>query len=240
MSRKVSTKKYLLALILTIIIFTLGIFLGILFEDLRLSDSERLILEEKANLRSLQIQEKYIDSGIADCNTLNKILESNLDELTKKMGRVISYKNNAVFSQDKFHLQLQDYFLTEIQFLLLSQDIDKKCSQDTLKIIFFYDENQFDTQGSILDYVKKIFGSQLLIFSFDSNFKQEPMIDVLLSSYKIKQFPSLVIDDTVLQGHTNVRDLMKEVCVGLSKLELKDPEIIEIESTKRICNKLIP
>ncbi|MDP3989663.1 MAG: hypothetical protein Q8Q01_00480 [archaeon] len=224
MERKVSSKKYALALILTIVVFSVGIFVGMFFEDLRLSYSEKMILEEKANLQSLQLQQRYIDSGLADCETLNKILESNTFQLTKKMGRVIDYNKNAVFNQEELRLQLQDYFLTEIQFMLLSQEIDKKCSQDSLKIIYFYNEDEFDTQGQILDYIKKIFEDRILVFSFDSNFKDEPLIDILLTSHKIEQFPSVVIENSVFQGHTTTEELMKDICGKLDGLEKESPE----------------
>jgi len=219
MERKVSSKKYALALILTMVVFSIGIFVGMFFEDLRLNNSEKMILEEKANLQSLQLQQKYIGNGLADCETLNKVLESNTYQLTKKMGKVIGYNKNAVFNQEELRLQVQDYFLTEIQFMLLSQDIDKKCSQDNLKIIYFYNENEFDTQGQILDYIKKIFGERVLIFSFDSNFKDEPLIDILLTSHKIKEFPSVVIENSVFQGHTTTEELMKNICEKLENLE---------------------
>ena len=46
-------------------------------------------------------------------------------------------------------------FLTEIQFYLLAKDIDKKCPQNNVKILYFYDENRDETQGDILVYLKK-------------------------------------------------------------------------------------
>jgi hypothetical protein len=212
MERKVSGKKYLIAFILTVVIFTGGILIGILFEDLRLQDSKDDILSEKVVLQSLQLQQKYIDSGAADCATMNTILETNIADLNKKMKEVIDYEKNSFINTDQFNLQLQDYFLTEIQFLLLSEEIDKKCSKDNVKILYFYDDSAFDTQGNILDYLKKVFGSKVLVFSLDSGFQQEPMIKILLTSYNITQFPSVVVEDTVLQGHSSVELLMQQIC----------------------------
>lgn len=219
MNRKVSTKKYLIAFILTVVIFAVGILVGIMFEQVKLSHSEQTILNEKVNLRSLQLQMKYIESGLADCNTLNRILETNIDELSKKMDEVINYEKKSFFSQEEFELQLQDYFLTEIQFLLISQEIDEQCSKNNVKIVYFYDENEFDTQGKILDYLKKRFGSRLLVFSLDSTFNKEPMINTLLISYNITKFPSVVIDNDILQGHRDVEELMKVVCSKFKRMK---------------------
>src|SRR3989344_6258649 len=123
MERQISTKKYLLALLLTVIIFGVGILIGMLFENVRLEHSKELILAEKVGLQSLQFQQKYIDQGLADCSVLHQILETNIEQLQKKMGEVSEYEKLSVLKQTDFDLQLQDYFLTEIQFLLLAQDI---------------------------------------------------------------------------------------------------------------------
>lgn len=212
MTRKVSTKKYLIALILTLIVFAGGVSFGILIESARLNDANQMTFSEKLNLRSLQLQQGYIDSGYADCKALNSLLEKNIDELGEKMDDLISYEKNSLFNEKDFRLQLRDYFLTEIQFLLISEEMDKKCSRENVKVIYFYDENEQDTQGGILDYVKKLFGGRVLIFSLNSNFKEEPMISILLTSHNITQFPTVIIEDKVFQGHTSVEEVIKAVC----------------------------
>ena len=217
MERKVSTKKYLLAFILTIIIFAGGVVLGIKLEGARLSDAQQITLQEKTNLLSLQLQQKYIESGIAECNALNQILEANINELGKKMATIIGYEKKALLSEGDFRLQLRDYFLTEIQFLLISEEISQKCKTDNVKVIYFYDENEFDTQGKILDYLKQLFKNKILVFSFDSRFTEEPMIRVLLDSYKIKEFPAVVVGSKVFQGHTSVEPLMETICADFKK-----------------------
>ncbi|MBI2146149.1 hypothetical protein HYU22_02310 [Candidatus Woesearchaeota archaeon] len=210
--RKVSTGKYFVAFVLTIVVFAAGVVVGIILESARLADAEQITLEEKVNLRSLQLQQNYIESGIADCNAFNQILEANINELTRKMEIVNEYEQNAVFNEEKFQLQLRDYFLTEVQFLLVSQEIDKKCTKDNLKILYFYDENRFDTQGDVLDYVRKVFDGKVLVFSFNSAFEKEPLIKTLLTSYNITQFPSVVVENKVFQGSTPVEVLLDTVC----------------------------
>ena len=223
-TRKLSVKKYGLALLLTIIVFLGGISIGVLIENLRLADANQSSLREKVGLRSLQLQQRYIDSGLADCESLNRILENNINELTKKMAIVVEYDKGSWVNPEEFHLQLRDYFLTEIQFLLISQEIDEKCSKENIKIIYFYDENEQDTQGDILDYLKKLFGSRVLVFSLNSAFNEEPMIDVLLSSYNITSFPSVIVDDKVFHGHTPVKELHQAICAEFKEIDGKLPE----------------
>lgn len=224
MERKVSGKKYLLAFILTLLVFAGGILIGTFFENARLNYSEQAILQEKVSLRSLQLQQKYIDSGLADCNSLNQILENNINELGRKMADLIEYERKAVFNENEFQLQLQDYFLTEIQYLVLAQEIDQKCGRDNIRAVYFYDDNSLDTQGNILDYVKKLFGHRILIFSFNSNFNEEPMINIMMTSYNITEFPSVIIGDKVFSGHTSTEVIIEEACKQFSEMDGKAPE----------------
>ncbi len=212
--RTTSTKKYAAALILTLVVFSVGILIGINLEDARLADAKQITVNEKLNLLSLQLQQKYIESG-ADCKSLNKLLENNIDDLAKKGATIIKYQKNSVFSTDEFNAQLRDYFLTEIQFYLISKEIDTKCGNQNVKVIYFYNENENDTQGVILDYLKKQFKEEVFIFSFNSQFTDEPMVAILLESYSIKEFPSVVVDEKVFQGHSDVRTLKDEICKKL-------------------------
>ena len=130
----------------------------------------------------------------------------------------MDYEKKSFFNEEEFSLQLRDYFLTEIQYFLVSQEIDKQCTRDNIKILYFYDENKYDTQGSILGYLKNKFGENILIFSFNSKFKQEPMINLLLTSYKINQFPSVVIENEIFLGHQEVEELQKIICKDLQNI----------------------
>lgn len=226
MERKVSTAKYALAFILTLLVFSGGIAAGIFFEIIRLNHSRDLNLLEKVNLKSLQLQQEYVGSGIAECRALNQILERNIAELDLKVDLILDYEKKSFLNEREFKLQLRDYFLTEIQFLILSQEIDKSCRRDHVKVLFFYDENKQDTQGRILDYLKLLFGPRVLIFSFDSGFEEEPMIKLLLTSYQITTFPAVVVEDQVFQGLTSAKTLMAEICRQM-------PEDLPVECSKK-------
>ncbi|MEK6900201.1 MAG: hypothetical protein AABX05_03695, partial [Nanoarchaeota archaeon] len=46
----------------------------------------------------------------------------------------------------------------------------------------------------------------------DSGFKQEPMINTLLTNYNIIEYPAVVIEDKILQGHQSTEQLMDSIC----------------------------
>ena len=52
--RTTSTKKYMAALLLTLVVFSVGILIGINLEDARLADAKQITVNEKLNLLSLK------------------------------------------------------------------------------------------------------------------------------------------------------------------------------------------
>jgi len=218
MKRKVSLKKYLSALIITILIFSLGSIFGIYLEGERFSYSEAINLEQKIELSSLQMQQLFISTLNPDlkCDGLTKLFESSLSHLDNSMNNMIDFQKKASFDQEKFNLNLREYYLTEIRYLLLSKQIKEKCPSESVEIIYFYSDNKLNVQGFILDSIKKEFGRNVLIFSFNSDFKQEPMIEVLLTSYNVSQFPAVIIGKTKFEGDTVKSELINEICNHLT------------------------
>lgn len=216
MHREFSARLYIFSFLLTLLIFSLGLTIGLVVEKERLDIFDSMNMKQEADLKSLQLQQNFIESGDTNCDALNKILESNMEEVTKSMTKIIDYTENSIADDDTFSLQLRDYFLTEIQFLTVSKEIQKTCGQDAVTILYFYDDNPRDVQGDVLLYLKKVFGSKLLIFSFDSNFVQEPMIDVLMKSYNVTEFPTVIANGHVFAGTTNAEELQSFICTELN------------------------
>ena len=212
--RKFSKKKYLAAFVITLLVFTLGLLLGSLIENAQVKDSRAIILQEKANLQSLQLQQKYIETGEVSCEVLEGIITHNIDNLGDKISHIESYSKRGIFNDKEFRMSLREYFLTEIQFLITLEQIEQECGKKVVKILYFYDDEPTN-QGAILDYLKRKFGSEILIFSFDSNFNEEPMINILMRSYNVTEFPSVVIDGNLFSGETSLERLMPKVNEGL-------------------------
>ncbi len=222
-NRPAKKNRYLIALILTIIIFTLGIIIGLFIEKLRLEQTENSMLHEKVNLQSLQLQQNFIASGNVDCTTLHEILDANIDELTRKGGIVQEFEKSAILDKDKFNLQHRDYFLTEIQYYLITKEIEKKCPKDSINVLYFYDSNKYETQGDILGYLKKIYKERLLVFSLNAEFEQEPMINVLITAHNITSYPAIVVDDELFSGHYSLKEVETILCNKFGSFSAPSP-----------------
>ncbi|MDP3919049.1 MAG: hypothetical protein Q8Q35_04075 [Nanoarchaeota archaeon] len=215
MNRQITYKIYVFAFIVTSLIFVLGFTIGLAVEKERLQNFDIINTEQEVDLRSLQLQEAYIELGNANCDALNHILEGNIAEVADSMDKILEFNKKSVFDEKLFNLQLRDYFLTEIQFLIAANEIKTKCESDAVIIIYFYDEDQQDVQGEVLNYMKDKMGSKILVFSFDSNFKDEPMIEVMLKTYNVTEFPTVVANDKIYSGGVGSEELREFICQEL-------------------------
>ncbi|MFH0752501.1 MAG: hypothetical protein V1914_02780 [archaeon] len=202
------------------VVFVAGLSIGLVIEKARLISSEQNNLEQKLELSSLQVQQLFLDThSINDCDSIQNVIESNMDGLDQSMKRLIKYKKSAMINGGDFDLNLRNYFITELQYLLISEKIEKLCDTTTVNILYFYSRlEESDVQGYVLDFIKKKFGSQVRIFSFNAEFKQEPMIGLLIETYDLKQFPALIIDTKTFEGYTSEEEIAKEICDNINNM----------------------
>lgn len=215
MARTFSGWIYIFSFVASVVILLLGLSIGLVIEKERLQVINTINLQQEIDLESLQLQQIYMEKGELNCEAMNKIMESSINDVSDSMDKVVKYNKNSMIDTEMFRLQLRDYFLKEIRFFLLSKDIEEKCENDAVTVFYFYNEDNQDTQGDSLDYLKKIFGNKLLVFSFDSNFKEEPLIEVLLEEHNLTIFPSVIVDDIVYEGGITTDELMNYICDNL-------------------------
>ena len=216
MKRRVTHKLYLFAFVVTVLIFSLGLTIGLVIEKERLNEVDKLSLAQQVDLKSLQLQQSYIESEAANCEALNEILEANIADLSEATSQIVDYTKKSVSDEELFELQLREYFLTEIQFLLVSNEIKEECYSDAVTMIYFYDDNEYDVQGDVLGYLKNKFGNKLLVFSFDSNFEEEPMIEVMMKAYNVTEFPTVIANEIPFYGGADAEELTEFICYQLS------------------------
>ncbi len=213
--RRISTKKYIIAFIITLAIFVVGMLAGIVIEKARANKADLLNLEQGVAYSSLQLQELYLGSfENKSCSAMDIILANNLYNLDKAMRRVTDYEKNSLSSANEMRLNLRNYFLTEIRYFMLLERVEEVCNRSFVTILYFYGTEHTNEQGYALDYMKKVFGDDILIFSFDYEMRnEEPMIDVLLKSYNITAVPSIVVNGEKFDGFVN-EDVLYRILEG--------------------------
>ncbi len=226
--RKFYWKRHVVALLITLVIFSIGIIIGSKLTGERIAFTKEDIEKQQIEYESLQMQLLYLTGQEnKNCNALLDSLERNIYGLENSRVKLENYIQGS--EEGDFNLIKRDYMLTEIRYWLLASEAKKVCPSDITSILFFYatDEECGDcgAQGHILTYLKSIFGEKLLVFSLDVNF-DEPMIHILKENYGVKELPSLVMEDEVYSGLTKKEELIKELCFhyGSSAFDICNPE----------------
>lgn len=199
------------------VIFTLGLLLGVVIESKRLDYMSTDARIQDVNYESLQLQYVYLSTltGNDSCNAFSATLNSYIHDLEVNRVRLQKYIEGSTAYSDEFDLLKREYTLSQINYWILSKRSRELCSTDLVTVLYFHSEECGDdctNQGFILDYLKRVFGDKLLIFAFDTGFKEEPMIDILKQTYNVTETPTVVIEDVKLVGFQSKQDLMDDVC----------------------------
>ena len=208
-----------MAFLLTLIIFSLGVLMGLTIEGKRISMDERLLQEQELELSSSQLQYAFINSlgDKESCPTVQSVLGENLFNLEKISRKVVEHAADSKLSDQEFDRLKRRYSLEQLRYWFLAENVREQCEQSFTRVIYFYSDNQncqyCREQAVVLNYLKAIFGESLLVFSLDEQL-DEPMIRLLKKNYDVTEFPTLIVEDSVIVGEPFVSNeqLTKEVC----------------------------
>lgn len=216
--RKLSKDKYMIAGAITLGIFLLGLFLGLAIEGKRVNYIESVSRRQNLDFSSLQLQYAFIDqlSQEKNCLAVQKTFEHNINNLESTRIRLENFDRDATLNKNELDALKNEYILAQIRYWLLAEKTKEVCGSDIVNILYFFSDEKecpdCEKQAFVLTYLKKKFRDKLLIFSFDSKFKDEPMIDLLKNTYNADKYPTLVIEGKPSSGFKDKNTLLEQIC----------------------------
>ena len=211
----VDTEKYkwhllLVAFILTVVVFFAGIALGWTIDNFRVNAITTAIKQSELNTESFLLESQFIENFGGDyCQLSNlriKDLQKNIAETGKRLS---TWSETKQINESDFDYLKRKYVLLEIKFLFLLQDASRMCGKSYDTILFFYniDDGQSLKQGYALDDLK-LKKDDIIVLSFDKNYVDEPLINILLTKYSIDSAPAIVINGkNVLIGYNSPQQI---------------------------------
>ncbi len=197
--REISKSLYIAAFFITLSVFLMGLLLGFILNREREQRLQGVVDLENLRYESMQVQSLYLGelANEENCLGLIRTLDESTVELDAMGERLDSYEKDNIADKENFELLKRQYILTEVRYWLLAQKTKKICKQDTILLLFFYSDNDknSDIQGTILTYFKEKLGKDLLVFSIDASFEKEPIVKILKGTYSIIETPTLVINN---------------------------------------------
>ncbi|HSU72767.1 MAG TPA: hypothetical protein VLJ21_02880 [Candidatus Binatia bacterium] len=216
--RNMHATRYILAGAITIGIFALGLLIGLVVEGKRITYVQDLYQEQRAEFASSQLQYSYISTlNTQDtCPAIYSIFYNNLEKLDETAKKLQTYVKDSRINDATFNVLKREYTIEQLKYWLLSRQAREQCNEDVVRVLYFFSTDQecpdCAKQAFVLDYLKKLYGEKLLIFSLDANFEDEPMVNILKQQYHITKYPTLIVEYQKLEGFSSREDLQPILC----------------------------
>jgi hypothetical protein len=214
--RKINKRLYLMAAVITLIIFSLGLLLGMVMEGRRVAYVQNQYREQVINFNSLQVQYLYLSTleGKEACPAFSATLNGYIDENEKNRIRLENYLEKTSIYDREFKLLKREYLTSQMNYWILSKRTKELCDSDFVTVLYFHSPDCDDCvdQGFVLDYLKLVFGDRLLVFAFDTDFDEEPAVSILSDAYNITETPALIIESNKFVGFQSKDEVLAEIC----------------------------
>ncbi|VVB84052.1 Uncharacterised protein [uncultured archaeon] len=201
----VKNQKYifLYALILTLIVFNLGIFMGYLLESSRVNKINSMSFDAELEILDQMAQKEALNALNLDCNSL---IEENIkfgDKIFQEALQIQKYEDaNQISSSILF--QHKRFDLLRTLFWMNSVEIKQKCNSTYHNVIYLYKYNNPSLEqkseqkvfSNLLSELKQKEGDKIMLIpmSADNNISS---IDLLIKEYKITELPAILIDEKI-------------------------------------------
>lgn len=194
---------FLQALIITFIIFNLGIFLGYQLETSRVNKIDKFYLESEMELLDQRIQKDALDIITFECDSIvqenidfgNRIFEEALQ--IQKIEDANKINSDVIFQHKRFDLLRTLFWINSI-------NIKKKCNSDYHNVVYFYKYNSPSLEqkakqrffSNLLVEIKQKQGDNIMLIPIAAD-NDLPSINLLLDNYDLEEFPVLLIDEKI-------------------------------------------
>lgn len=212
----IKNQKYifLYALIATLAIFNLGIFMGYMLESSRLDKINILYSNAELELFDQMAQKESLGILNFDCKTL---VDENIkfgDKIFQEALQIQKYEEANRINGDII-FQHKRFDLLRTLFWMNSVKIKQNCSSDYHNIVYFYKYNnpsisQESKQkffSNLLEQIKKEEGDKVMLIPIAGD-NDIPSVNILINKFNITEFPTILIDEkTKLTDIKNTGDL---------------------------------
>lgn len=207
------------ALILTILVFGLGVLMGIILENWRTSEINSLYLKSEIDLLDIRLQAEIFSRGDVNCNTL---IEENLnfaDQIYEE-AKILERYEKASRLTDDIIVQHKKYDILRAMILVNSLNVKENCDTSYYDVVYFYefDDPSLDVRAKqkvlsrLLGELKSIYGDEILLLPIAGDNKISS-IDLILDKYDVSEdeLPIILINGKKVGDIQTILDLEKHL-----------------------------
>ena len=217
-NNKPNYRRYILAFIITAVIFATALVLSNTLTDAKLEQVRAI--EDKMSIDILSLETQFDLLSELSCEQIgeNTILSSELGTLARKL----SYMEEQRGTDDSEVIRLKRrYTLLQIKDMLLMKKVSEKCDIAPTVVLYFYsnagDCRDCKRQGYVLNKLGNDFET-LRVYAFDANLDLSALQTLLHINGISTILPSLVINSKTYEGFMSI-EAMQELLPELEEEE---------------------
>jgi len=199
----VRTRIIINSLVLTILIFALGVLLNYGLDFIRIGAIADVMSQHELNTAAYLAEQDFTDTfGGNRCEAMNARIALLKEEIKTVGADLGSYSAFSFFKKKDYDYLKRKYFLLEMRFLSLIQQLNKECNRPYIPIIYFYkiDDDVSERQGFILADLSKAYEQQVVVLTIDKDYKDEPLVQLLAARYNVTTAPTIIVDNEKKEG----------------------------------------
>lgn len=226
MDRKKYYQKriFFTSFVLTLIIFSIGLAISYLLDFARIDSVFTMLEENELNTEAYFVEEDFAGTFNADkCPSMRSRIYDIKKEITKVAQDLSNYGSKSMFMKKDFDYLKRRYFLLELKFYNLINNLNERCGSSYIPILFFYDidDDVSTRQGYVLDDLGQTdeYQSKIITLSFDRGYKDEPSLEILLLKFNVTEAPTIIINNDIKKEgiaytgeiNSSIRKIIREV-----------------------------
>lgn len=199
----VKKESFWIALVVTLIIFFVGLLLGFYLENTRQSDLESVLANSEVNLLDEQLRGEISQRFNVDCNTAVKSTFSFADRIYNEALNLEKYDSASKFGND-LNMAHKRYDILRTLLWIQSIDLKKKCPNEFYTIVYLY-EYQSDsletkalqvTLSRELQDLKNKYPGDILLIPIAANTGVDA-INLIKVDENITTLPVILVDENI-------------------------------------------
>ena len=229
-----STKRrnliFIEAAILTIIIYLLALILNGYLDTQRIETLDYEFINSSTIAYNLKVFNAFnINIDNSNCLIKKKLIFNSFKSI-KKVGKDLSNYGKLFLSENEkiSKLKQRQYFLNELDLYLEINEFNILCQDNKIMpIIYFFNSNNLDLDKQSLNleqfYLNHI--NDTMIFSFDINYIDEPILEEIKLNKNIIFTPFIIINNKTTNNLVN-----KDKVVNINTLTLEFKKYFGVEN----------
>lgn len=209
MVREIKKTRYIVAFVISGLLFSVGILIGMQISYYNVSEMQKdieLMQMEYSTLETLMLLGNMAN---VSCDIYDKQI-INFGAQTDNFGGKLEFMEPRVGKDDpEIQRMKSTYWMMELRDFLILRQVETKCGRHHDTILYFHRDgcDMCEYQGKTLKLIKTDY-PEIMIYSFDMN-SSNLIITSLNEVYGITEAPAIVVNDRTYLGFTNKEDIKK-------------------------------